>query len=48
MMLGTPERLAIDHEALTGRMAPVWQASGFAEFGIRDTDKFQATSCSAG
>jgi spermidine synthase len=40
MMLATPERLSIDHAALTKRMGPVWQASGLAEFGIADTDKF--------
>jgi spermidine synthase len=39
MMLATPGRLAIDHEALARRLAPLFRSSGLAEFGIGDTDK---------
>jgi tetratricopeptide (TPR) repeat protein/spermidine synthase len=39
-MLATPGRSAFEHGALTKRMAPVWQPSGLAEFGIGTTDKF--------
>jgi len=40
MVLATPERLAIDHDELSARLAPKWESSGLAEYGIGDTDKF--------
>jgi tetratricopeptide (TPR) repeat protein len=40
MVLATPERLAIDHDELSARLAPEWGPSGLAEYGIGDTDKF--------
>jgi tetratricopeptide (TPR) repeat protein len=40
MVLGTPERLTIDHGELSKRLEPVWKPSGLAEYGIGDTDKF--------
>ena len=40
MMMGTPRRLSFDHEALSARLAGVWEPSGLREYGVPDTDKF--------
>lgn len=40
MMLGTPERLAIDYPEFSARLGPVLERVGLTEYGVQDTDKF--------
>lgn len=40
LMLGTPERLSIDHTALRARLERIYDSSGMREFGIDSAEKF--------
>ena len=40
LMLGTPERLRIDYNELSQRLAPIFKPSGLAEYGIDTVEKF--------
>lgn len=40
LMLGTPERLRIDYQELSQRLAPIFKSSGLAEYGIDTVEKF--------
>ncbi|HUU44960.1 MAG TPA: tetratricopeptide repeat protein, partial [Acidobacteriota bacterium] len=40
LMLGTPERLAIDYDDLKRRLEPLFEDAGLAEFGVDSVEKF--------
>ena len=40
LMLGTPERLAIDYDDLARRLGPLYEDAGLGEFGIDSVEKF--------
>jgi len=42
LMLGTPERLEIDYEAFSDRLAPAIAATGMEEYGIDSVEKFMS------